>query len=244
MPDRFYLSPEDIQGDRAVLRGKEAHHAVKVMRTKVGECLTLFDGKGREYRGMIRDILKNEVVLSLLGEYRTKSQAALSVTVACALPKRMKMESVIEKLTELGAASIVPLSTERSVPKVEKGEESKKILRFKRIAAEAAKQCGALSLPEIPGIFSFSELLRTAEAYDLALFLDPEGTPIRTVLKEKVAKKVIVAVGPEGGWSEAELKSAREGGWTVVSLGRTVLKVDTACISAVSVLQYALNDSI
>lgn len=240
MSERFYLAPEDIQGNVAVLRGREAHHAVKVMRLKVGESLTLFDGEGHEYRGRIREILKKEVTISL-EERREESRGGISVTVACALPKRLRMESVIEKLTELGVAAILPLSTERTVPRVGEGEETKKILRFKQIAAEAAKQCGASRLPDIGRIFSFSELIRSVASYDLALFLDPQGPPLRGCLDGKRVKKVIVAVGPEGGWSEKEVAAARGAGWILASLGKRILKVDTASLAAVSILHYALD---
>ena len=101
MSKRFYITPEDIHGEEAVLRGKEAHHAVRVMRLKAGEHLTLFDGKGHDYRGVIREILNGEVFISL--EKRLEeSQGGVEITVACALPKRLRMESVIEKLTEIG----------------------------------------------------------------------------------------------------------------------------------------------
>ena len=240
MPERFYLAPQDIRGDEAVLRGKEAHHAVRVMRMKVGEHLTLFDGEGHEYRGRIREILKEEVAV-LIEERLAEEFGGVSVTVACALPKRLRMESVIEKLTELGVEAILPFSTERSVPRVKPEEQAKKISRFQRIAAEAAKQCGTSRLPEISKFLTFSETLALASAYDLALFLVPEGSPLRGVLEGKTARRVLVAVGPEGGWSPRELEEAHKAGWTQVSLGKPILKVDTASLAAVTLLHYAFD---
>ena len=240
MPERFYLAPQDIRGDEGVLRGKEAHHAVRVMRVKVGEPLTLFDGNGHEYQGRIREILKGKVAV-LLEECVSEDPQGIAVTVACALPKRLRMETIVEKLTELRVKAILPIFAERTVPRIRREEEAKKISRLQRIAAEAAKQCGASRLPEISKFFSFSEALALAPAYDLALFLDPEGSPLRECLKGKTAKRVLMAVGPEGGWSPNELGEARQAGWAPVSLGKSLLKVDTASLAAVSILHYALD---
>ena len=240
MPERFYLAPQDIRGGEGVLRGKEAHHAVRVMRMKVGERLTLFDGEGHEYRGRIREILKEEVAISL-EERVAEDFKGVSVTVACALPKRLRMESIIEKLTELGVEAILPFSTERAVPRVRQEEQAKKISRFQRIAAEAAKQCGVSRLPEISKFFSFSETLALASTYDLALFLVPEGPPLRKFLEGKTARRIVVAVGPEGGWSPRELEEAQKAGWARVSLGKPILKVDTASLAAVALLHYAFD---
>ena len=242
MTERFYLAPQDIRGDEAVLRGKEAHHAVRVMRMKVGEGLTLFDGEGREYRGRIREILKGEIAVSLEERIPKETQgAAIAIAVACAMPKRLRMETIIEKLTELGVEAILPLSSERTVPRVKKEEESKKLLRLRRVATEAAKQCGTPHLPEIARFFSFSEILSLASAYDLALFMAPGGTPLREFLKGKRARRIVVAIGPEGGWSPSEQENARKAGWAEVSLGKNILKVDTACLAAVSILHYTFD---
>jgi len=240
MSKRFYLSPADIHAGEAVLRGKEAHHVAHVMRMKVGEPLTLFDGKGRQYEGVIREILKQEVAVSLHAPME-EDRRGISISVACALPRHSRMEQVIEKLTEIGVAAILPLSTERTVPRVEGEREEKKLARWRRIATEASKQCGAARLPEISNVYSFSEVLDRSSEYDLAILLSPEGSPLRDYLRAKEANKVILLVGPEGGWSEREIVAAKKAGWVSVSLGRQILKVDTACIAASSILHYVLD---
>ena len=130
------------------------------------------------------------------------------------------------------------------MPRIKGEEETKRILRFRKIAAQAAKQCGVSRLPEISKIFSFTEVLSLSRAYDLALFLTPEGHPLQECLKGKIAKRVIVAVGPEGGWSEKELKEAGHAGWALASFGKRILKVDTACLAAVAALHYALDSRV
>lgn len=242
MSKRFYLPAQEIHGDQAVLRDREAHHAVRVMRMKVGEHLVLFDGEGREYQGTIREISKGEVVLSL-ERCVEENHKGVALSVACALPKHVQMERVIEKLTEAGVQTILPMITQRTVPRMKGAGETKKILRLKQIATEAAKQCGVSRLPEISRIFSFSEVLGQASTYPLALFLTPHGRPLQECLKGKAADRVIVAVGPEGGWSEAEEAEAEKSGWTLVSLGNRILKVETVSLAIVSILHYVLDAS-
>lgn len=242
MSKRFYLSPEDIQGGEAMLHGEEAHHVVHVMRMKVGERLILFDGEGREYQGVIREILKKEVAVSLHASAE-EDPKRVSITVACALPRHSRIEQVIEKLTEIGVAAILPLSTERTILKIEGDREEKKLARWRRIATEAAKQSGAMRLPEISKVCSFSEVLGCSSEYDLAILLCPEGSPLRECLGAKKINKVILLVGPEGGWSERELEAATKRGWKSVSLGKNILKVDTACLVAASILHYVLDSS-
>lgn len=240
MSKRFYLPAEEIHGREAVLRGKEAHHVTRVMRRKVGETITLFDGKGHEYQGVILKILKQEVALSL--ERRTEqNQKGIVLHVACALPKNLRMERLIEKLTEVGTDAIFPFVSERTVPRVTKDREIEKLIRFRRIAAEAAKQCGLSRLPEISKISSFSEVLGLASSYDLSLFLTPQAPPLRELLQKEEAKRVVIAIGPEGGWSQEEVERARENGWKLVSLGDRILKVDTACVAIAAILHYMLD---
>lgn len=239
MSRRFYLPPSEIRGELAFLRGREAHHAARVMRMKVGEAVTLFDGEGREYQGTIQEITKGEITVSVKTCVEEKKEE-VSLEVAYSLPKHPQMERVIEKLTELRVQAILPMVSERTIPKV-KGEIDKKILRFRQCATEAAKQCGVSRLPKIENIFSFSEVLGFSKNYDLALFLAPKGKPLKAILHNQRVKRVIVAVGPEGGWTDGEQKAADESGWQSVSLGRSVLKVETACLSIVSILDYALD---
>lgn len=239
MVRRFYLTPADIQENQAILRGREAHHATRVMRLKVGQPLTLFDGKGQVYQGVIREISKGEVFVSLM-ECIAEDRKETRITVACGIPKQLRMERIVEKLTEVGVEAIFPIATERTVPRM-KGKEEAKLKRWKRIATEAAKQCGASRLPDIPQVFCFSELLRLAPAYNLALFLDPAGRPLKDCLKEKKGERIIVAVGPEGGWSGKELEEAKSAGWATVSLGGHILKTDTASLAIVFILHYALD---
>ncbi|MFH1858561.1 MAG: RsmE family RNA methyltransferase [Candidatus Omnitrophota bacterium] len=242
MTKRFYLPAREIHGDEVILQGKEAHHASRVMRLEAGDRLTLFDGEGHEYTGIIRTITPKEVAVSLEKRMEESRREAL-ISVACALPKKVRMENVIEKMTEAGTEAILPMRTERTVPRVRKEEEAKKLDRFRRIAAEAAKQCGISKLPEISNFFSFLEVLRLSPNYDLALFMAPEGRPLSVALQKTSARRVIICVGPEGGWSEKEREEARKADWDLVSLGKRILKVDTACLAAVSILHYVLDPS-
>jgi len=242
MAKRFFVAAQDIHGKEAILRGKEAHHATRVMRFSMGDQITVFDGEGFEYQGTIQQIRNDQIILSIEGKSK-KPQTGVSITIACALPRQTRMERIIEKLTEVGVEAIIPISTDRTVPKL-KGKEEVRGARWKRIAMEAAKQCGASQLPDIGNISSLQEVLSQGGAYDLSLFLTPQEKVIQACLKDCSAKRVIVLIGPEGGWSEKEASEAKEAGWTLASLGNAILKIDTACLSITSILHYVLDPKV
>ena len=240
MSKRFYLSPSDIGEKRAILRGKEAHHVIHVMRMRAGQTLDLFDGEGHQYEGRIQTVEKGEVSLSL-SPFQDLSQPAVAITVACALPKQGRIEAIIEKLTEVGVEAIIPVTTERTVSKIARGAEEKKRDRWERIAISAAKQCGAPRLPKISNPLPLSEVLPRAKEYALAVVFAPGHRSVREFLDRKKADRVIALIGPEGGWSEEELSEARRCGWELLSLGKQILKVETATVAAAVTLHYALD---
>lgn len=237
MTRRFFVAPEAVQKTKAVLRGSEAHHALRVMRMKKGDRITLFDGRGHEYAGVIQNLAQKEVTVSIEQEEGVRGERPI-LHVACAVPRLFRMEGIVEKMTELGVGSILPFISERTVPRITKEAGAKKLARWRRIAAEAAKQSERATLPEIPNILTFEEILSLGPKKELALFLAPEAPPIRQTLERQPVLEAILAVGPEGGWSSQEEKKAEASGWTVCSLGKQILKVDTACIAAVSILHY------
>ena len=240
---RFFSPPESVKGDKIFIEGKEAHHLLKVMRLKTGDEVIIFDGQGKEYQGIIIEERKKSAVVRILSEKKLKKSEELRVTLAQALPARGKMDYLVEKATELGVDEIIPLKTKRSVVKINNGKAELIRRRWEKIAISASKQCGRLKLPVISRIIKFSQALEKAAEFDLVLFpcLSLKANPLGKVLEDggKI-QKVLVFIGPEGGFSKEEIKQAEFAGCKLVTLGLNVLKSDTAGIAALAILKFGI----
>jgi 16S rRNA (uracil1498-N3)-methyltransferase len=239
---RFYAPPGSVSGGNIILRGREAHHAKDVIRLKAGDEIAVFDGTGKEYSGVIDKILKEEVVIKI-NKTSQKKPDDRRLALVQAIPKLNKMDTIVEKATELGVERIIPVITARTVVRADDSRAGLKAGRWRKIAVTASKQCGRVTVPEINEIMSFEDSLSFVRGHELAVI--PclcEGTEgIRTVLKDSGAKSAIAFIGPEGDFTEDEVRSARAKGVVPVSLGREVLRSDTAAISVLSVLNYELR---
>lgn len=239
---RFYAPPESVFGEKIILRGREAHHAKDVMRLKAGDGITVFDGTGKEYSGVIDKVLKEEIIIKISKTSEGKPDDRRLALVQ-AIPKLNKMDAIVEKATELGVERIMPVITARTIVQADKSKAGLKAARWRKIAVTASKQCGRMTVPEIDDIMRFEDCLPFITGYEIAVI--PclcEGTEsIRTVLKGSGAKSAVAFIGPEGDFTEAEVKSARANGVIPVSLGREVLRSDTAAVAVLSVLNYELR---
>ena len=195
----------------------------------------VFDGESQEYECVIDDIAKDKAELSVLKVRKTAS-AELTLTLACALPKKVKMDYIIEKTVELGVDRIIPIKTERTIVEYSSEKAKEKLKRWQAIAIEASKQCGRIKLPEIEPISEFSKVVSRVKNYELAVIphLGPGNKPLKEVFRDSRPSSVIIFIGPEGDFSGREIKLAKENGCIGVSLGDLVLKVDTAAISVVA----------
>ena len=224
MSERFFVSPP-VNGDRVQLSGDEARHLAAVMRARVGDQIILFDGSGVEFVAEVTAIRKQAADLAIV-ERRTITRELLrEVTLAVALPKGERQKWLVEKATELGVTRLVPLITSRGVAE----PVAAALERLKRTVIEACKQCGRNRLMEIAPPVRAGELLvfNPAAACVLA---DPNGKPLSAIhLENGVA--VAAAIGPEGGFTEEELSAARNHGWQFVSLGHSILRVETAAVA-------------
>ena len=223
MSERFFVSPP-IAGDRVQLTGDEARHLAAVMRAQPGDKVTLFDGSGAEFLAEMVAVRKQAVDLTIVERRAISRELSREFTLAVALPKGERQKWLVEKATELGAARLVPLITERGV-----AEPTPSALdRLRRTVIEASKQCGRNRLMEIAPPVSAGELFTAAQGN--RFLADPAGQPLRAIHLETSAT-VTAAIGPEGGFTEEELQSADVAGWQHVSLGRTILRVETAAIA-------------
>lgn len=240
---RFYVAPESVFAGRGVIEirdKKEIHHIRDVMRLRKGVSVDVFDGRGKGYSGRIKGMDKDLVVIEIEKERDFKSEAVFSVTLYQAIPKKGRMDVIVEKAAELGVDIIVPMVTERTVVSDIEKKSSGKVERWRRVAKAASKQCGRLKLPVISDIVGFKDALSESKKRDLVIFaaLDRDARPLREILKGLNPKRIAVFVGPEGDFSPQELAMAREEGYPVCSLGQSVLRVETAAIYILSCLNY------
>lgn len=239
---RVYV-PRKLPDDNHFELGKESRRYVKsVLRMKKGDRLMLFDGSGWEYETVINRIATDTVVVDVTKKYAPRDRG-IFITLMQSLPKANKMDFIVQKATELGADRIVPFLSSRSVPRLSAEKTSPKIARWRNIAVEAARQCGRADIPGIDEILSFEEALLQPEHKTLnIIFWEEEtGKGVREVLCDQRyngVKAISVIVGPEGGFTKEEVARAMEKGFVSVSLGRQVLKVETAALTILSIIQY------
>lgn len=225
MSQRFY-SAEPITGESVVLDGAEAHHLLHVMRATVGAEVVLFDGGGAEFAARVTETGRSAVQLEVFARREVNREAAIAVTLGVALPKGDRQRWLVEKATELGVARLVPLVTARGVAQ----PEAKTLDKLRRAVVEASKQCGRNRLLEIAAAQPVDEFLRGATA-DVRAVAHPvsESTDWPALLA--TAKSLAAAIGPEGGFSDDEFALAESAGWTPVSLGPRILRVETAALA-------------
>ncbi len=238
---RFFTSKENVTENRIHILGDDSFHIARSLRMAVGDRITVSDGAGTEYLCRLTSIRDEECICDIEQKSVSKTEAPLDMTLFMAYPKGDKLELVIQKAVELGVMRIIPFESERCIkrPKAEKIE--KQTARLERIAQEAAKQCGRARVPRVSAPISFKEMLRLARESDLALFAyeDESEKTLKDILKKnsKITSLSIV-VGSEGGFSGDEAISAKEEGLTSVSLGKRILRCETAPLYILSAVSY------
>jgi 16S rRNA (uracil1498-N3)-methyltransferase len=183
-------------------------------------------------------------VIKIQNIFSSKRDSPLEVTLAQSLLKGEKMDYLIQKATELGVKEIIPFFSSRSVPLLEKSKKLKRHHRWERIAIEASKQCGRGVVPKIESLQDYSDMLQTASPDTLRLILwEKEGIKLKEILERlKEKKKVFFIIGPEGGFSQLEVDEAKKTGFIPVTLGRRILRAETASLCFLSILQYEKGD--
>lgn len=240
--NRFFIEKEQVDGDRAIVYGEDAKHISTVLRLKQGEQVVLCDGEGTDYQARIARVEKDRIALDLLSSCVCEAEPSTKVALFQGLPKAGKLESIIQKSVELGATEIVPFAAKRSVVRLTKKEFSGKLERYRRVAYEAAKQSGRGTVPDVEGLADVAEIDPTA--FDL--FLIPYEQERETTLKEALRsagrpKTVGVAIGPEGGFDQEEAELLKQKGAVCVTLGRRILRTETAGPAVLAMLLYELE---
>ncbi|MDO4550614.1 MAG: RsmE family RNA methyltransferase [Planctomycetia bacterium] len=263
MADRYYISHEvfsevceqslDVLGNPAgtenkseiqeikdavmgevILEGEEAHHLIRVMRIKPGERLVLFDGTGAEYDVEVMSVRKKDLSVKILARRFQNRELAVPLTLAVALPKGERQRWLIEKITELGVSVLVPLQAERSVVRV--GDTS--LERLQRMVIEASKQCGRNTLMEISSPMTTREIFcENFHPEWIRMIAHPGGASAETVFSWAYRQNtpLLMALGPEGGFTDQEISEAEKMNWRQISLGPTILRTETAAVKMAAI---------
>jgi 16S rRNA (uracil1498-N3)-methyltransferase len=241
---RFYIPNPHIQDGLLKIEGDEVKHIRKVLRLKAGDEILVFDGSGKEFEGTIVEEGRSSVMVKVQGIFSSKGDSSLEVTLAQSLLKGEKMDYLIQKATELGVKEIIPFFSSRSVPLLEKSRRPNRHHRWEKIAAEASKQCGRGVVPKIESLQDYSGMLRAASTDHLRLILwERGGIKLKEVLERSGEKtNIFFVIGPEGGFSPDEVDKAKRAGFVAVTLGKRILRAETASLCLLSILQYEWGD--
>lgn len=239
---RFYCPPPLPTGGTFELPPDAAHHASRVLRLREGDRVEIFDGIGNECHGVITELGGKRVVVGEITPGNISRESPLRVTLAQALSSSEKMDWVIQKATELGVTEIQPLDTERSVARLTAERAAKRLDHWRQVAISACEQCGRNVLPEIHAPLDIMAWLQQIKAMpETKLILLPQGAASLHSL-EKPHGKVVLLIGAEGGFTEAESDSALHCGFAPIRLGARVLRTETAAVAGLAALQTLWGD--
>ncbi len=250
---RFYAPPSAFNTDALSVRleAEEARHLRDVLRLRPGDEAFVFDGEGREYRCRVAESKRDrEALLDISEEVSAaRPESPLHLTLCVALLKSEKFDLLVQKTTELGVVRIVPVVTRFADVRLKEGTEGiKRVLRWKRIALEAAKQSGRARVPEISQPIAFTSLIESAPSEDeepRLIFSEREGRGLLETIREWHAGRptcLTALVGPEGGWAGEEIAQACLSGWSTITLGGRTLRAETAAIAISALLEHLFGD--
>ena len=243
---RFFTDPENINGNEIRIY-EDASHITKVLRMNVGDEFIVFDGSGYEYRARLESINPKECIASLIDKTESDAEPQIKVSVFQGIPKSGKMETIIQKVVELGACEIIPVEMARCVVRLDGKGRIEKTKRWNKVSVEAAKQCGRSVIPKVLEPVPYKTALEMMKKLDLSLMpyevLGHEGKHgLKELLKEFKGKSVGVIIGPEGGFSDKEAKMAKSFDIHIVGLGRRILRTETVASAVVPIIMYEKDE--
>ncbi len=237
--NRFYV-PFHTDVKDLWISSSESHHITRVKRLQIGDDIIVFNGMGDEYDAEIEDIKDNRVKVKINQQKTTSKENSVGIDIAFAVPKGKRSHLLVQKCTELGVRKLIPTNYDRSVVKL-KDDCSAKIEKWQKIAIEASKQCGRNTITEIGKVVNFNNVLKTVDSYDLPLFAcnQSDSNNLKISLQEhSKANSIICFIGPEGGFTSNEIEMAKKVDCRFASLGRRILRVETAAIAVSAILSY------
>lgn len=245
---QFFVQPEQIQGKTVRITGSDVNHIKNVLRMKPGEELSVSNGvDGKEYRCGIESLGEDEIFCTLRFIKEEGLELPSRIWLFQCLPKSDKMELVIQKAVELGAYAVIPVAAKRCVMKLDAKKEKNKLARWQQIAEAAAKQSKRRIIPEVSHVMSMKEAVAFAADMDVKLFpyelAEGMEQTRRLVDGVKAGQSIAVFIGPEGGFEDSEVEEARKAGFTPITLGKRILRTETAGFTVLAWLMYQLEDA-
>jgi 16S rRNA (uracil1498-N3)-methyltransferase len=238
---RFYLAPEMVNRALPEITGSDAGHISRVLRLSTDDVVELFDGTGKGYRARIVSASPKKVIFTIESSFALLSESPVHITLAQGMLKDRKMDDLIRQLTELGVDSWMPFYACRSVPSPGKKGWVKRLERWEKIAVEAVKQCRRGRVPEILPMDDFKAILAAAGAYDKKIIFWEDINQAFEIPKAAV-EKILLVVGPEGGFDPSEVQKAKSYGFLTAGLGPRILRAETAALAACTLVQYWVGD--
>lgn len=241
----FFVTPEQVREDNIIIEGSDVNHIKNVLRMKVGEELEISDGDNKKYLCEIASMSSDEVCAMIKTELKVDTELPSKIYLFQGLPKSDKMELIVQKAVELGVYEIIPVATKRAVVKLDDKKASKKIERWQAIAESGAKQSGRNVIPEVKNVMAFKEAVQYAKSLDVLLvpYELAEGMSETKALISAIqpGQSIGFFVGPEGGFETSEVEYAIENGAKAITLGKRILRTETAGLTTLSILMYHLE---
>lgn len=243
---RFFVPPQAVIDNKIYITGSDVNHIKNVLRMSVGEEISISDGVGRDYFGILASVEKDQIVVHIQNSWDSFVELPAKIYLFQGLPKADKMELIIQKAVELGVYQIIPVTMKRSIVKLDAKKEAKRIARWQNIAESAAKQSGRGVIPEVAAPIDFTQALEVASSMDTVLLPYEKAKSMdeaRDLIRRMRGKKSIgIFIGPEGGFDEREVEAALSAGANTMTLGRRILRTETAGLAILSILMFELDD--
>jgi 16S rRNA (uracil1498-N3)-methyltransferase len=242
----FFIESAALSKPTVAIDGSDVRHIKRVLRLKPGDPIRLFDGRGFVYEAIIQRFVSDRVELKVIQKILGANESPIQIGVAQALLKEKKMDRLLRHLCELGLTQWVPFTSERSIPKPGEKQTLGRVARWNKILKESLKQCRRARLPEIHKTLTFEEVLDYGRNFDLmVVFYENESASLNSVISRTAPlhpQKVLMIMGPEGGFSDQEITKAAEAGCRVAGLGPRILRAETATIAAITLIQSVFGD--
>lgn len=241
----FFVTPEQVKEKTIYIEGSDVNHMKNVLRMKIGEELQISDGNNKKYRCKIESMTEEEICAEILEELHADNELPSKIYLFQGLPKSDKMELIVQKAVELGVYEVIPVSTKRAVVKLDAKKAAKKVERWNSIAEGGAKQSGRNVIPNVKEVMTFKEAVQYAKELDVILvpYELAEGMEETKNIISGIEKgqSVGIFIGPEGGFETAEVEYAIENGAKAITLGKRILRTETAGLTTLSILMYHLE---
>ena len=241
---RFLVDAHTVQDGQALLTGEVAHRVTRVLRMSPGDTAELLDGSGNAYSVLIESVDRDKVLCRVTSTHKDVAEPSVRITLCQGILKGEKFDWVLQKGTEVGISEFVPMVCKRTIPRMADVESTNKRSRWVKIIAEAVEQSGRSRLPVLRPTTTFEDACRMTDTQSLALipWEEAQGRSLKQALTPAIPRRVLIFIGPEGGFRPDEVRHAESLGILPVSLGSRILRAETAGLVAASAILYEAGD--